>query len=69
MANNETTALCDISSLISPQAIKDEPDGEVVFNEYGLNALNDIGEFIGEGKKVFTNSQIKRAENQFTARK
>ncbi|MEM0514055.1 N-6 DNA methylase [Pseudoalteromonas sp. YIC-827] len=64
LANNETIALADIAELIGPQAIKDEMDGEAIFYEYGLSNLNDIGEFVGEGKTVTTNSQISRAENQ-----
>jgi type I restriction enzyme M protein len=64
LADNETIALNDIGSLISPQAIKDEAYGDYSFNEYGLTSLNEIGEFIGEGKKVTTSSQINRAENQ-----
>lgn len=64
LTNNETIALNDIAELIGPQAIKDEVDGEATFYEFGLSHLNDIGEFVGEGKKVTTNSQISRAKNQ-----
>lgn len=64
LENNETIALADIAELIGPQAIKDEMDGEATFYEYGLSNLNDIGEFVGEGKRVTTNSQVSRAENQ-----
>jgi type I restriction enzyme M protein len=60
----ETLALSDIAEIIGPQAIKNELDGEVTFYEFGLTNLNDIGEFVGEGKKVSTNSQVSRAQNQ-----
>lgn len=64
LASTETIALNDIAELIGPQAIKDEVGGEATFYEFGLSHLNDIGEFVGEGKKVTTNSQISRAKNQ-----
>lgn len=64
LTNNETIVLSKIADLIGPQAIKDEAGGEVTYYEYGLNNLNSIGEFVGEGKKVTTNSQVSRAENQ-----
>ncbi|GAC27874.1 hypothetical protein [Brumicola pallidula] len=53
-----------IAELILPQAIKDEVAGEVVFHEFGVSHVNDIGELIGEGKKVLTSSQISRANKQ-----
>ncbi|MHC6647647.1 N-6 DNA methylase [Alteromonas sp. HB246098] len=62
--NHDTIALSDFAELISTQAIKDEMDGDATFYEYGLTNLNDIGELLGEGKKVATNTHVKRAQNQ-----
>ncbi|GAM72600.1 type I restriction-modification system [Vibrio sp. JCM 19236] len=64
LATQQTITLSEIAELIGPQAIKVEADGENKFYEFGLNNLNDIGIFTGKGKKVSTNSQASRAQNQ-----
>jgi type I restriction enzyme M protein len=64
LSNQPTQKLEAIAELITPQAIKDELAGEVAFHEFGVSHVNDIGELIGDGKKVLTTSQISRANKQ-----
>jgi len=64
LASHQTQTLAEIAELITPQAIKDELGGEIIFNEFGLTHTNGIGELVGEGKQVSTSSMVSRAKKQ-----
>lgn len=64
LSEKQTQSLEDIAELITPQAIKDEMAGDTVFHEFGLTHVNEIGELVGEGKRVLTNLQVNRANKQ-----
>ena len=62
--HRDTSKLGDIAKIISPQAIKDELNGTYHFREFSLSHINTIGQLVGDGKLITTDTQKSRAQKQ-----